>query len=360
MTVYYVVLGLSLLLLLPSIDEHGSIATRGKIATIERKPGVKIGFFIFSVMLIFVAGFRYHVGTDYSAYYLGYTRYAAQLWVTVKTLDEPVISLIDRVGLFFVKNEIGGILFPACVTLFLILRTTYKYSSDVFFSGMLLLFTCWSSCFNGVRQALAAAVLYCGYPYLRDKKLLQYGIVVFLAYLCHKSAIIMICVYFVCRNKISAKNVIFLVFGSLVILFNYDRLFGFLNTILDKNYAYETNTYISTAINPLRVVIHCAPAGYYLVKYWDRRKTELQTMWLNFLIIRAVMMIAASGSTMLGRIGMYTSTMCLIAIPELNRGLDKGTKTIMKWIILALYCFVWIYEIAGSSSMNTFQFVWQR
>lgn len=360
MIVYYVVLGLSLLMLLPSIDENGSIAPRGRTVTREREPSVKIGFFLFSVMLIFVAGFRYYVGADYGAYYLGYRRYATQLSVAAKTLDEPMIPLIDRVGLTFVKDDIGGILFPACVTLFLILRTTYKYSTDIFFSGLLLLFTCWISCFNGVRQALAAAVLFCGYPYLRDKKLLQYVLIVFLAYLCHRSAIIMICVYFVCRNKICAKNVILLIIGSLIILLNYDRLFGFLNTIMDKNYAYETNQYISTAINPLRIVIYCAPACFYLSKYWNRRKTELQTLWLNFLIIHAVMMIAASGSAMLGRVGMYTSTLCILAIPGLNSGLEQDKRNIMKWVILALYGFVWLYELSGTGSLNQFHFIWQK
>lgn len=355
MTVYFIVIVLSIVLL--SISDEEIRIARSQ-TTFESKK-LNTSFALFCVMLMFIAGFRYRVGTDFGAYFYGYKNYVSRLSETIKTLDEPMLSLIDWIAYFFVKENIGGTLFPALITLFLILRTTFKYSTDLSFSGMLVLFTCWSSCFNGVKQALAAAVLYCGYPYLRDKKLVKYIFVAFLAFLCHKSAIIMILVYFICRNKVNARNVIFLVIGSLVILLNYDRLFGLIDTLLGIKYAYETDPYIANDINPLRVVIYCAPATYYLIKYWNREKTKLQTLCLNFVIIHAVMMIAASGSAMLGRMGMYTSTLCLIAIPELNRGLSGETRKIMKWVILAFYGLAWLYGIYGSSHLNNFQFIWQ-
>lgn len=358
MTIYYVILILSLLFLLPSVSEKEEIQTDDQIGVNRER--MRTGFFFFSLMLMFVAGFRYYVGGDFGMYYRKYQQNANKLMESIRTLNEPILPLIDYIGNFFVKDNIGATLFPAVITIYLISRTTYKYSTDLFFSSMLVLFTCWSSCFNGVRQALAAAILYCGYPYLRDRKLAKYGTVVFIAFLCHKSAIVMLAAYFVCKNEVSAKNVILLVIGSLIVLFSYDKLFAVVDVVLDKEYDYENFSYITRAINPLRVAIHLAPACYYLLKYWSREKTQLQTLCLNFVIIRAVMMIAASGSAMLGRIGMYTSTMCLIAIPELNRGLDKNTRSIMKWLILGVYCFVWLYELSGSSSTNNFRFVWQR
>lgn len=356
MKVYFIVLVLSLIFL-STPKEKNTITSRRSVIEGNK---MKVGYVLFSFMLVFVAGFRYFVGADFGAYYRGYELYATQLSIAIKTMNEPILPLIDRMGRLLVKDNIGGIFFPAAVTLFLILRTTYKYSNDLFFSSMLILFTCWTSCFNGVRQALAAAVLYCGFPFLRDRKFIKYAVVVFLAYLCHRSAFIMICAYFVCRNEINMKNVLLLVLGSLIILVNYDYLFSFIGSVMDKDYDYEGMAYITRSINPLRVIINCAPATYYLIKYWNRKKTKLQTLSLNFVVIRAVLMIAASGSAMLGRIGMYTSTLCVIAIPELNRGLDSKTRDFMKWVILILYGFVWLYEIFGSSSLNHFQFIWQK
>lgn len=358
MAVYYIVLVFSLLFLSPYVNESDREVPDGQRKNTRKR--AKTGFILFCIMLMFVAGFRFRVGADFGGYYYSYKERANGFIEKLKTLDEPGLAFVDRVGYLFVKDNVGGTLFPAVITMFLICRNTYKYSTDLFFSGMLILFTCWDSCFNGVRQAFAAAILYCGFPYLRDKNLWKYALIVFIAYLFHKSSVIMLPAYLVCRNKVNTKNVVLLLVGSLIILFSYDRLFNVLDVIMDKEYSPETNEYISNAINPLRVAIHCAPACYYLIMYRNREKNDMQNLCLNFTVIRAVMMIAASGSAMLGRIGMYTSTMCLIAIPELNRGLDRNTRNVMRRIILGLYCFVWLYELAGSGSLNHFQFVWQR
>ena len=62
-------------------------------------------FFVFAVIvLIFVAGFRYHVGADYGAYYRGCENYSNSFFKHLISLNEPGIRLIAKIVTIFKGN----------------------------------------------------------------------------------------------------------------------------------------------------------------------------------------------------------------------------------------------------------------
>lgn len=314
-------------------------------------------FLVWAVILICIAGLRYYVGTDYGGYYHGaFTTWANNPWQHLWELDEPIIYFINSFLHIFTDDGAVSIFVLAGITLTLLLRTVYKNSTQLYMAGLLFLFMGgWDAGFNGVRQALAAAILLCGYPFLRDKKFWKYLLVVALAFLCHKSAAIMILPYFVAHNKITFRNVLLLIVGTIVVLLSYDRLFGAINWLMGKDYD-QSNEYIASAINIFRILVSIAPAAFFLGAYSFSNRTPQQDFWINLLIIHAVAMTVASQSAMLGRIGLYTSPFCIIAIPELCKTLVKRSRSFIQTGILILYFCYFLYGIWG----EPFNFIWQR
>ena len=323
---------------------------------IEHSSAAKVYFIIASLILILVAGLRYNVGTDYGAYSRGY-RMFLDFWGSLKNLSEPSIHLIYSIA---VKIHDNGQFCTFVVTAIIIgleLRVIYKNTDNIGFALVIFLFTCWSACFNGVRQCLATAVLFCGYPALRDRKFLKYALFVFLAFLCHRSALVMILLYFIVNRDLNAGNILFLVVSSVIVLISYEYVFRVAGIILDESVS-TTATYWGDSINRIRILTQVAPAVFFLLVYRKREKTPQVTFYINLLLAAAVVSVVTMNSRGLGRMSMYMTPFVVISIAELIKIYRDKNLHIASIIIAALYGTMEWIEVSGSSSLNNFQFQW--
>ena len=329
---------------------------------LESKPASKItsALLIAAVIpLIFTAGFRYEVGTDFNAYYKADEVFGGNVWEKIKTLNEPGISiLIEIINLF--SNDGAAYIFTFSFltivpTTYILLRRSNNYTV------ILLLYVfcgCWHGTFNGVRQYLAATVIMFGYRYIQEKKFVKYAITVLIAYCFHSSAIIMIVPYFVMRGKINFRNIFLLALGTLLVSSNYEAIFSFIGALKDKDVS--VGTYATTSVNILRVLANCAPAVLAVALYIKKDPTPEQTFYINGLIVNAAAMIAASNSTYLARISIYTTLFIPAGLPKLIRMEDKIMEKVLWVIIIALFAVFWYYEVSTYPSLNHFKWVWER
>lgn len=310
-------------------------------------------------VLIFVAGFRYRVGTDFGGYYLSYDRYAKEFFEHLITLDEPGFRFICWITVLLKGNGTTAIFLSTAITVFLFLKTIYKNTDCLVTATLLYVFLgCWHGSFNGVRQYLASAVIFSGIRFIKEKKFWKYALIVFIAFLFHKSAILMIFAYFVAHNKINLKNIIILVLASLIVLASFTEVVEITGFILQEDLSDE-GTYLTATVNVFRVLVAIAPAVFFLIVYWKKEMTAEQRMWLNLLILNGIIMLATSNSTYFARMGIYTDTFTAIAIPELSKKFGFKNRIIIKSMILLLYMVFWFYEISISSALNNFMFVWE-
>lgn len=322
-------------------------------------PDVRRCFVVASLILIFVAGCRYEVGADYGGYYYGYWNYAGDLARSLRELDEPGIRLIYWITVRIWDDGAACVFAVAAVTIALELRMVYRNTDQVLMALLLFTLLVWDACFNGVRQALATAVLCCGFRYLREGKFWPYLIVVALAYLCHKSAAIMILPFFVCRWEINFRNTALLVVASVIVLFSMDWVFSFTGWLLNDSAdvsAYYENSYWSNSINRWRVAAWMAPAVFFYAVYWKLDKTPTETFYLNLTLIHALVAIMTMNSTCLGRIAMYTSPYLVVAIPELTKRFEGRNKVLIRYGIVALYLAFSIVEMHDV----TWNWIWNR
>ncbi len=317
-----------------------------------------MAIFLFAVCtLIFVAGFRYNVGSDFKNYYIGYVQSSKLFFERLITLNEPGYYFLCWITVLIKGNGTTAIFLAAAVTVILYLKTIYENTNCLITATLLYLFLgCWHGSFNGIRQYLASAIIFSGIRYIKEKQFWKYALTVFIAFLFHTSAIIMIFAYFITHWEIRFRNIAFLIIGSVVILFSFNGVLELAGFLLKQNYGINS-AYITRSVNGLRILVAVAPAIFFLIFYWNREKTNDQKMWLNLLILNGIMMFATSNSAYLARMGIYTTPFLALGIPELLKEISFRNRNILRVVILLLYVIFWWYDISQAGALNNFKFV---
>ena len=359
MSPYYWTIALTALL--SFFAEHYSLRQENTLGPLTNESiPTKLLLAMVTMVLIFVAGCRYYVGTDFGAYYKGLTLYGDRLEEAIRTFDEPGLPLLANVVRWFTDD--GAYLVFSCsfFTIGLFLLTIYRTEKSYFMATLLfVLVGIWDGTFNGVRQYFAAAILFAGHRYIYEKKLWQYLIVVFLAACFHVSAVVMAALYFLLRNRITPRNVILLALGTIIVSANYDTVFSFIGLLKDSDTA-GTTEYAQRSVNILRILVAVAPAVLCVVIHFGKELDKEQTFYFNALIIHASAMLLSSNSAYLARIGIYTSPFLTVAIPKLVRFDNKRLETLARVVIVVLYAVYWYIGISGSSTLREFHWIWER
>ena len=118
--------------------------------------------------------------------------------------------------------------------------------------------------------------------------------------------------------------------------------------------------YAATAVNRIRVFSACIPAVIFITAYLGKEITELETLYLNITILHAVFCVSTMNSALLYRIGIYTAPFQALAIPQLLKGLSDNYRKLITAGFLIMYIGMWWYELFTYSSLNNFQWIWQR
>ena len=326
----------------------------------EKLPtATKVFLFLAAGTLIFVAGFRYYVGTDFGGYYRGIKKFGSQLEESFRNFSEFGLPLLATIVGWFTNDGAYFILTCSILTIGLFMLTIYRNGSSYIMSTLLfVLVGVWDGTFNGVRQYLAAAILFAGHRFIYDKKLIKWLIVVFIAFTIHSTAIVMASLYFLLRNKVRPRNVIILALGTYLIAANYDAIFSFIGFLKDSEM--ELNNYATKSVNVLRILVACAPAAMALAIAVKKELTEEETFYTNALVMHAAAMLAASNSAYLARIGIYTSPYVALALPKLLRVENKYVEMLMRVGVLALYAVFWYIGIYDSYALSDFKWVFSH
>lgn len=361
MGTYYIIIFLVFVFTYIAQSYIVKIADNSANYLIFKKPPMTMLFFAITMLiLIFVSGCRYSVGMDFYAYYFNYQEYANDFFQSLLEFNEPGINFIAYLTSFLGGNSSTYIFFCSAITCVLFLTVIYKNTDMLLPATLLYVFLgCWHGAFNGVRQYLAAAIVFLGLRFIKERKFWKYAFVIFIAFLFHSSALLMIFLYFIAYNKISFKNIALLIGASLIVLFSFTEVLEFTGFLLQEDLSDE-GEYLTNSVNTFRILVAIAPAVFFLFIYQKRPITKEQRFWFNMLIINAVMMFATSNSTYLARMGIYTAPFSAIGIPELIKGINPKDKKLVTTLFLIAFAAFWLYEISNSDSLNNFRFIWDK
>ena len=366
MTIYYVVLFFCIVLAYAAERNDCEHENRLTSSTVSHSHTTLILFIILSMILIVVAGFRYNVGDDYWSYYKAGERFSNELSESIKTFSEPGIKLIYSIVRLITTEKIIPIFVVAAITISLMLGVIYRHTDKLLMAVMLFLFLgCWHESFNAVRQCLAAAIVFCGYGFLKDKKFLKFFLVILIAFLFHRSAILMILPFFIIHIKVSPKNILLIIVGVIIALYGFDRIVALTGWVLQEDTVLSSE-YALRQVNPFRVAVAIAPAIYFLFITSGQPRDKMQEFYLNLLIVHAAVVTVTSPSAMLGRYSIYTAPFCALAIPELNK-LDSSKIHSKRGFVVSgglfigvLFFAYWFYAISKDPSINNYIWYWNH
>ncbi len=311
-----------------------------------------------AAILIFVAGFRYQVGTDYGNYRESFIHRGSFSWNAIKSF-EPGYNFIIWINKL-IYDDYGAMFFMvSLVTIWLNVKTISKYCDTFCLSILLYIFIgAWTGSFNGIRQYLAAAILFAGHRLIIERRFFKYCVIVLFASFIHITALIMFPVYFIADKRITLRTIIAYFIVCIIMRFSYDYFFSIMSTVKGSDQTvYE---YMQTNVNVLRTLVNIAPACMLCLLTREYKDDVDNIFYFNMLILNAVFMASMTGSAYLARIGIYTEIYITLALPKIVNAFDHKDRKILVLSIVVLYLVFFLYGIHSGSLSRGFQWIWNR
>lgn len=323
----------------------------------------RVNFGAVAVFLILagVSALRWQVGTDYWAYDRNFDTYVAEFETGVGILGEPGIRTMAWLSHAIGAGSAGMFALAAVITVGLIVRTLWRWSVAFGFSvAVFILAGEWHGSFNGVRQYVAAAILFAGHRYVIERKFLKWLLVVLVATLFHTSAVVGLLMYAIPRKKLSFPLQIVIVVLAIIALMGTGQILEFFGSVSEDPQVWGSD-YAMRAVNPLRVAFECLP----LILFWilptqNRLVQERDWFYVNMLLIIAVTAIAGAGSAYMTRFIIYPSLFLPLSLGLITSLENKNERTLIRVGLLLIMAVFMFLEVSGSENLNNFQWIFDR
>ena len=334
----------------PVVEKHY------KNGIIQNKNQYSVFYFLIIAVLIFVGGFRFRVGADYSSYARAvYT--SSEVIDAIKSLSEPLYKFIVYLSRSIFDDGISTIFIFNLIIVLLAFYGFSKYDENAItlYALLFVFIGTWTFSFNGIRQALACAIIFNGSCILEKedntwvKHTLKLALICFVAFLSHKSAIFMLPIILLSNRRMDSKQVILLLFSAIAIPLMFDNAYEFMEVDLNSE---DSLVYVEHEINPIRLPVAFAPL---LLLALIKDKKELFTnerFITNMTFFHAVLALATMNSSYMHRITQYTVYFVIVFIVRAIKRIDPKIRWIVTVIIIVLYFAYFLYGIYTSAFLK--------
>ena len=310
-------------------------------------------------VIVFFAGARSYVA-DTTAYIKMFNDYPlfqnAHDVIFDSSAREPGFRLFSiLIKTYISDNYTVWLSIIAVISGICVMVPLYKYSCNFGVSAFLFMASCqFTWMFNGMRQFLVAAIIFSCTGLILKNKTLLYIIIVFILSTIHKSAFILIPMYFVAQGEPWNKRTLLFI-GCIVLAMLFTSKFTNLLTDVVEQTDYATsveefrNTDDGTSI--IRILVESIPIILAFI-YRNRIKgklTPIVKLSINMSLIASGLYVIskiASSGILLGRLPIYFSMYNLILLPWLLRNIfDKKEKDLVYYIMIICYFFFFYYQM---------------
>lgn len=313
------------------------------------------------IPMILIAGLRNGIGDtgDYKHFY-GIVANQPDLFTAMNEAKDGYEQ--GFTAFFWILSRISidpqfMIFICAFITTFLNLWTIRKYSKtfelEIFLyitSGFYLV------TMNGIRQCLAAAILFAATKYIIEGKFKHYLVVVLAMYTIHTSALIMIPVYFIVREEAWSPKIMKIIALSSIVFICSQPL---LNIMFDaaegtKLGGYESTFETEGGANPLRTVIAAIPVVLSYI-YRDKLKEEWpeSNIFINMSVFCFIISVFSMINWIFNRFNIYFELYSYILFPYIvTRCLDKKSRKLCYAGFLVCYFVYFYYDHVISMNIN--------
>lgn len=316
--------------------------------------------FTVAAILVAVAGLRYRVGTDYMAYYRTRVTEWKTVWDFLIHFREPGIRLLSKLSTMIADDGAVLIFMSSVIIIGIYSLMIYRYSPMYLISMLLFVFLGdWTGSFNGIRQYLAAAVIFAGHRYILERRFVPYLLTVLLAMLFHRTAAIMILPYFLLTRKPDATQFIILAVGAIIVRFSYTIVVELIE-MYKGSIINWSDAYMTREVTPWRIAVGFIPAVLFFSTCDRKHMNRIQEFYMNGLLFHAFAMLAGMGSAYFGRVGIYTGAIACISYGHLFQMIPKNKhRNAVMTVVLLIFLVYWEYSLQ-SGSLRNFRWIFDR
>lgn len=331
MTIYYIIiLGLMGL---------GYVLTEKKR---EKKRTICYYAVVFLVFTFF-ASFRYAIGFDYFSYRNLYEITAEWTFGDILSFywHEPLFFLVCKLFNLFHCPFTGFLVGIHLFLFFVAMRFLYQESKLPWVSVYLyitLQFFAYNM--NLIRQSIAVSFFLLAYPYLKNRKILPYSILIGLGGLFHNSLFVIYPFYYLLPKKNTGKFWGCVITLALGVYFLCDPMIQLILPLFPRRYSDYLLTYFWNS-NGFEYVM--PSLGYGMLIYGFRKRiadSVQRAIYLNSALYSFLITLFITKHFILERFSVYPFVLSLVAVPEIidsYRGEQKRNGTSVYHCVLILF-----------------------
>lgn len=320
----------------------------------------KIYIFITYLIIACPAALRYCVGIDYKAYLDLYNRMISYASVDAALKSHVVEKSFLYLSFFsnrFFHSAWFVFAFYAIFTQLFMLLGMWNFREYVSPSLMMFIYLCgyyWRT-YNIFRQALAVAIIFWGFRYIKDKKIVRFLVCVLIAGVFHKTALLAVFVYpfYNFRPRYVNKLVAYIMPTALILflepIMNFFYRFG-----IFSNYGNYYSVVSMSIVSPGTIIEITLFIFYYVAK-WKKTtniSSDVRDLMDRATIANITFYFLLYRLFFASRVGLYFTIFNLVARASIHKkGIKIGIREVDKYdcILIAYYIFSFIQCMAGNS-----------
>jgi len=242
----------------------------------------------------------------------------------------------------------------ALATNVLIVAGLYRYALMIEVSLFLYITTgMFTVSMNGIRQYLAAAILFAGTHWLIRGDWKRYFPLVLLAATIHKTALIMLPVYFFVRRKAWTKATMLILALAVMAVVGFELFFGALLVLLEGSKYAVYGNFDKGGANIIRVAVAGVPLA---IAFLGRRK--LRNIWpesdvfVNMTLLGFVFMIISTANWIFARLNIYFGLYSLVLFSWIIPLFAERYRKLAYYGVLVCHLLYFYYEHVVSLGLH--------
>lgn len=316
------------------------------------KEVIRVFFLIYFLLLAFRAE---SVGADTWNYLSKFQNARHSTWM------EYVFSRTSEYGYAFLTKLISiltgseqvFLTVIALITVYPIAKLYMEESeSPILTISMYLILPMFQMMFSGLRQAIAIACIPAAYHCIKERRLLRFLMVVWIATLFHSSAWVMLALYPVYHARISRKSLIWVIPVLAVLVLFRTQIFWLLYSVMLRVFGETEIGVEETGATSMLMLFAIILAFSYLFLGQTDEETSGQR---NILILSVAVQSFALVNRLAMRVNYYYLIFLPLLLPKVIRripGKNKWFATLVEFVCCA-YFLLYFFRKAGSSMGGT-------
>jgi len=361
MVAYYLLLGIPILLevivLFNSSNELNAVTEEKRIKS-ERRI-ILVFFFIFFLIL---ACRHIEMGADIRNYRYFFFKIKDTKWSNLTEVETDYFYAI----LNKIVSTLGGDFqfFLAVVAFVSVLPFAifyYKESENSLLTITIFInVSIFTMFFSGLRQTIAFAIGIIAFYYVKDKKLVKFLLWVFVAYMFHKSAFVLLALYPVYHINITKKSFKYIVPIVMVMFVLRRQVFTFLTGFLGEDFE-DVNTKIQETGAYAIFILFILFTIYSFIGIKDENVDRTTIGLRNILVVATILQMFTSVHTLAMRMNYYFIPFIPVIISKITASGenedDKNTvKTINTVLIIFFIAYFFYYAENGVDTLQLFPY----